>query len=142
MEFYCYIALLFVEIEQLQDVLQELPDFTEWEKLGLNLGLRQGKLNVIEEDCRRNANRLSKVIQEWLRRNHNEKQYGRPTWSNLVKAIKPIENALALEIEKKHCAVRGKPYLFHEHTHTHIHTNTKKAFEPVCIAFYLFEMIS
>ena len=123
---YSYIALLFVEIEQLQDVLQELPDFTEWERLGLKLGLSQRKLNVIEEDGRRIAKCLSKVIQEWLKRNHDEENYGTPTWSNLVKAIKPIDKALAVQIEKKYCAVRGKPYLFHKHTHLYIYPHVSK----------------
>ena len=95
--------MFFVEIDQLQNVLQELPDFTEWERFGLNLGLRQGKLNVIEADGKKSADRLSKVTQEWLMRNHNEKEYGPPTWSNLVKAIEPIDNSLALKIKEKYC---------------------------------------
>ena len=97
------IALLFVGIEQLQNVLQELPDFTDWERLGLRLGLRQGKLNVIDADGKKTSDRLSKVIQEWLMRNHNEKEYGPPTWSNLTKAIEAIDNSLALKIKEKYC---------------------------------------
>ena len=65
---------------------------------------------MIENDGKNSHDCLSKVIQEWLKRMHNEREYGTPTWSNLVKALKPIDNGLALNIEQKHCPIKGKNY--------------------------------
>ena len=112
------ITLLFVETEHLREVLQELKDFADWKKLGLNLGFNSGQLNVIEKDGEDNADCLSRVIQEWLKRMHNEGEYGRPTWSNLVKALKRINLTLAEEIQERHCPINGKNDISHKHTHT------------------------
>ena len=89
-------------------VMDELHCFAEWRVLGRNLGIHEGQLDVFERDAGDTHGRLSKVIDCWLRRNHNEEKCGLPTWGNLAKAVKPIDNALAMEIETKHGVCRGK----------------------------------
>ena len=131
------ITLLFVGTTQLGIVLKELPNFTQWDTLGLNLGIVQGKLDQIDADSRNVSNRVSKVIQEWLKRNHNEEEYGPPTWNNLVKAVKPIDKELALDIEAKYCTSRGK---------NNLRTNTcvpiyQKGFISK-YSFFVFQMIT
>ena len=89
-------------------VMEELQHFGEWRELGINLGVHEGQLNVFENDASRTYSRLSKVIEHWLKRNHNEEECGPPTWGNLAKAMKAIDKALAMKIEKKCGIYSGK----------------------------------
>ena len=98
----------FVAIGKMKAVMDDLQGFAEWRELGRNLGVDEGQLNVFESDDIHTLGRLSKVIQHWLKRNHNEEECGPPTWGNLAKAMKPINKALALRIEAKHGISSGK----------------------------------
>ena len=89
-------------MKQTADVLNELPHFTLWRKLGRYLGIDEGKLEVIKEDCRKSSECLEEVIKYWLKGNHDQYEYGPPTWGSLAKAVKPIDIALALKIKGKH----------------------------------------
>ena len=98
----------FVAILEMKAVMDDLQRFAEWRELGRNLGVDEGQLNIFESDAGQTHGRLSKVIQHWLNRNHNEEEFGPPTWGNLAKAIKPIDKARAMKIEKKHGIFSGK----------------------------------
>ena len=89
--------------EQLADIINELPNFTEWRMLGLRLGLISGQLDIIEVDYRYAGERLHQVLLKWLRRCYNQDKYGPPTWSRLADAIEQINPALCVSIHTKHC---------------------------------------
>ena len=110
---YCF-ALFVLAIDQMRAVLDELPRIALWKEFGRNLGIDEEQLNVIEVDIIRTHGRLSKVIEHWLKRNHNERECGPPTWGNLAKAIKPIDKALAMKIEAKHAVCQGKEHTLHQ----------------------------
>ena len=90
--------------------MEQLPHIAQWKEFGRSLGIDEEQLNVIEVDTVHTHGHLSKVIEHWLKRNHNEEECGPPTWGNLVKAFKPINKALAVNIEAKHGIHRGKKH--------------------------------
>ena len=85
------------------EVIRELPYFTKWRELGLNLGLIPGQLDVIEVNYRLAGDRLYQVLLEWLKKNYNQDKHGPPTWSNLANALKQIDHALSIAIRERHC---------------------------------------
>ena len=60
--------LCILACEQLAEVIRELPHFTEWRALGLNLGLTPGQLEEIEVNYSLARDRLYHVLLEWLKR--------------------------------------------------------------------------
>ena len=107
----CYnasFALLPVATDDTRVVLNKLPNFVQWRALGRNLGISEAKLEEIEHDASHAYDHLTEVIKHWLRRNHNEEECGPPTWSNLAKAVKPTNNALAMKILGKPVVSGGK----------------------------------
>ena len=82
-----------------------VSDCVEWNGLGLELGLKHSRLQEIEikrlrdvPSCRRD------MIAAWLRNSKKEKvmKKGRPTWKQLIQALKNIgEIGLSEEIEKQ-----------------------------------------
>ena len=91
-----------IATEHLVDVKRELDDFAQWRDLGLNLGLSSSFLEVIEEDYPRANERLEAVLRRWLKKNYNLQQHGSPSWSRLVRAVEPINRALAITIKERH----------------------------------------
>eukprot|EP00731_Ephydatia_muelleri_P004241 Em0002g417a len=92
----------------LVDVLEEVSDVaTDWNGLGLKLGLRPSTLEEIEEiGSTQPQHLLKKTLTAWLRQNYNVKRYGLPSWATLCKAVKSRvggnNRALACKIAKKH----------------------------------------
>ena len=103
-------TLFILAIDQMRVVLEELRRIAQWKEFGRNLGIDEERLDEIEVDNSHTHRRLSKVIQHWLKRNHNEIECGPPTWGNLANAIKPIDMALAMKIESKHAVCHGKEH--------------------------------
>ena len=103
MVFISGISYILVE-DQLFEVMNELPNFTNWVGLGANLGVSVGVLEVIKANCKPEGGVrecLLQVLMEWLKRNHNEAKFGPPTWTSLAKAIQPINSALAIQIRQR-----------------------------------------
>ena len=75
----------------------------KWYRLGLELEIPDGTLQVIEVDthnCDHNQT-LKKVLREWLRKCTN------PTWIAVVQALKTIGlNTTASNIENKYCVYK------------------------------------
>ena len=67
-------------------------DNTKWRELGLQLGLRQGTLNVIENNHPRDTDRChDECLTKWLERADNvDKCHGVPTYSSLADALDMI----------------------------------------------------
>ena len=67
-------------------------DNTKWRELGLQLGLRQGTLNVIENNHPRDTDRChDECLTKWLERADNvDKCHGVPTYSSLADALHMI----------------------------------------------------
>ena len=63
-----------------------------WKELGLELGLRQGTLNVIENNQSRNADRChDECLTKWLQRADDvDKCLGVPTYRSLADALVKI----------------------------------------------------
>ena len=83
-------------------VKKEVGKFAEWKDLGLNLGLSVESLEVIEKDYRWTKDQLEAVLLQWLRRDYNLGKHGSPSWSQLAKAVEPINCALAICIRERH----------------------------------------
>ncbi len=55
---------------------------TKWHELGLQLGVRKGRLNAIEEDHRRSHRRLMEMLNSWVNGTKS------PTVQKLVDALR------------------------------------------------------
>ena len=76
-------------------------------QLGIELGLRPGELQAIQQTCSQNvAQALTQVLLTWLRQLYNVEKYGPPTWRRLVEAVdSPAggnNHALAKQITERH----------------------------------------
>ena len=83
------------------------PIAAKWKELGLSLGLNSSILDTIEAGKSSNPTScLYEVLNQWLKKNHDVKKYGEPTWKSLVKAVRDpaggADNSLAEKIAKKH----------------------------------------
>ena len=68
--------------EAVQEVLHR------WRFIGGALGLRPAQIQTIQATHRGSVeDSMDDAILVWLRRAHNEKKHGPPTWRNLVRAI-------------------------------------------------------
>ena len=76
---------------------------SNWRDLGIELGLTN-VLDTIHADHKLDGVQqcMDEVLKEWLRRNHNEERFGRPTWKALAAAVEKSSNrALAESIREK-----------------------------------------
>ena len=71
--------------------------FSDWNNLGLKLGLHPDLLQRISDDKPNVDGRLQEVLRKWLK---NEEL--RPSWNQLVIALKPIDCALSNQIKRDH----------------------------------------
>ena len=82
-----------------------VSDCVDWNGLGLELGLKHSTLQEIEIDKRgKNSHCRRDMIATWLRNSKKDKviKKGRPTWKQLIQALKNIgEISLSEEIEKQ-----------------------------------------
>ena len=69
------------------DIEDELMDVADrWKRIGRALRLRPPTLNQIEADQRNVADRLSAVLENWVKKNYDVERAGEPTWTLLVRA--------------------------------------------------------
>ena len=80
-----------------------VSDCVEWNRLGLELGLKYSRLQKIEIERRgKNSYCMRDMISAWLRRKDKVMKEGVPTWKQLVQALKNIgEIGLSEEIMKQ-----------------------------------------
>ena len=97
----CY----YIGTGDLNDVCKAVSDCVEWNRLGLELGLKYSRLQEIEIDKRgKNSHCRRDMIAAWLRNSKKDKvmKKGRPTWKQLIQALKNIgEISLSEEIMKQ-----------------------------------------
>ena len=95
------LCILYVAIEDLDKVKDALEFFSDWNRLGLKLGLHPDLLKRISRNKQEVEDQLEEMLRNWLQMNcmDSEKE---PTWSQLVAAVKPIDRALSIRIEKKY----------------------------------------
>ena len=102
--FSSYISRAFcIAEDHLKHVKTALGNFSRGKDLGLELGLRATALEEIERDHKFVKDQLHEVLQRWLKRIDNIDKNVCPTWSQLVKAVEPINRALSDEIKDKYC---------------------------------------
>lgn len=66
----------------------------QWRDIGIALGIGADKLDEIEGDNSRTANRLSSVLTAWINQNYDTTKYKLPSWRTLC-------TALSKAVEKK-----------------------------------------
>ena len=88
-----------VAIVNLKEIKDALGYFSDWNSLGLNLGLHPRLLEVISVDRHSVQDRQDEVLRNWLSKNYIDRGK-EPTWSQLVAAIEPINPALSMYISK------------------------------------------
>ena len=77
-----------------------IKNLTDWQSLGLALGLLYPTLKKIDEDQRGKTDKcVMEMLAAWLQQQDNVKQKGVPSWSVLGTALRKIgETQLANEI--------------------------------------------
>ena len=81
----------------LQDLVNELQEVTDWFQLGLCLKVPLSILRSIQQDSKEDTNKCrQEMLNAWMKR-------GVPMWSTIVKALLDMKKAdLALKIASKH----------------------------------------
>lgn len=71
-------------------------DVTNYEEIGLSLGLFKNTINAIEEKYRGDPHKcLMQILAKWLSRVDKVNKKGIPTWFILMEKIRLIDNAAA-----------------------------------------------
>ena len=91
----------------LSDILKELTGVAaQWKHIGIHLGIRIDKLNVIQLQEESPTNCLTQMLTSWLRRAYDVKRFGDPTWVKLVEVVGHEagggDPSLAAEIAGRH----------------------------------------
>ena len=115
------------------DIEDELMDVADrWKRIGRALRLRPPTLNQIEADQRNVADRLSAVLENWVKKNYDVERAGEPTWTLLVRAVSHPAGggdcALALKIATK--------YGGNISVHTTFHIVITPLFSCVCVCVW------
>ena len=58
-----------------------------WKHLGLVLGLKPAKLDVVEAENRKLEDCLTEMLKLWLSKKYDAEKFGEPSWSALAKAV-------------------------------------------------------
>lgn len=81
----------------LQDLISHVRTI-EWYRLGLQLNLDAFHLDQIQEDAKKNQDRLRLMFHKWLHVCES------PSWQDVVQALKAIgERKLAVALKQKFC---------------------------------------
>ena len=80
-----------------------LDKLTDWESLGLELGLHFSTLETIKiEEKERIRKCKMRMLVAWLKKTDNVSSYQGPSWQQLIKSLRAIEeNSLADDIERR-----------------------------------------
>ena len=94
------VVLLYTGIDDLLDVKIALKNLTDWQSLGLALGLVYSTLKKIDEDQRGKTDKcVMEMLAAWLQQQDNVSKKGVPSWWMLRTALRKIdENELADKI--------------------------------------------
>ncbi len=85
------------------DILNYLESLAiKWKTIGLKLGIPLAKLDSIESTETNLDNKLIRMINEWLKRVHDEEKWGQPTWKKLASVVEDIDKPRAQTIRKDH----------------------------------------
>ena len=94
---YCALLVILCHVDQEDhgDVLDSVESLAaQWRILSTMLRLKEPSLAAIKGEHRDVRTCLSKALIEWLKRNYNHKEHGRPSWRRLAQAVKDLDNAL------------------------------------------------
>ena len=75
----------------------------KWRRIGIDFGLTPGTLDAIEQSYQYPADRMERVLLEWLNK-------GAATWRQIVATLWSVpvgETKLAQELEEKYCQKGG-----------------------------------
>ena len=79
-------------------LVNELKEVTEWQSLGLNLGLSMAVIKEIEHDHQDMARRRLETLDRWIRKEAN------PSWVMVIEALEKVsELRLANKLREKYC---------------------------------------
>lgn len=92
------------ESEDVADVVEAVRSLASlWQILALKLRLKEDSIEKIwSKYTGYSLMCLTEVIREWLRKNHDMKKHGPPSWRVLVKAVMGLDNRLAYKIASEH----------------------------------------
>ena len=85
-------------------LLRELCKITEWDVLGIYLGLDESEITEIERDHQSNARRRIAMLAKWMEKDTNS------SWEKVNEALKCMSQIrLANQLKEKYCASESKP---------------------------------
>lgn len=58
-----------------------------WRAIGIDLGIRVGKLDAIETEVSGSMERLTSMLILWLKWDYDHKRHGEPSWRKLVEVV-------------------------------------------------------
>ena len=95
------VVLLYTGIDDMFEIKMALKNLTDWQSLGLAMGLLYPSLKKIDEDQRGKTDRcVMEMIASWLQQQDNVSKKGVPSWAVLQTALREIgEIQLSDEIE-------------------------------------------
>lgn len=92
------ITLLLIDIRDLRCVMMALPDCIPWKHLGLELGIDYTTLQVIGKENRGSPSHcLIEMLAAWLYEKDDVVHVGKPSWEQLVQALRNINEQKAAE---------------------------------------------
>ena len=96
------VVLLYTGIDNMFEVKMAIKNLTDWQFLGLALGLLYPTLEKIKvEQCRAIEECKTKMIAAWLQQQDNVSKKGVPSWAVLQTALRKIgEIQLADKIDQ------------------------------------------
>ena len=109
MIYLCSFMIFIVHVGE--DDLQEVKEAViklaaKSRSLGLALGIRASVLDAIRSKVNDPDERLTEVLEMWLKQMHDQKKHGCPSWRTLVKAVDNSaggnDHALAKNIASRH----------------------------------------
>ena len=91
-----------LDIKDLKLVKSLLSNFTDWESLGLELGLYYPTLETIKINERGQVKQcMMRMLVAWLKKSDNVSNCHGPSWQQLIESLRAIEeNSLADDIER------------------------------------------